>query len=515
MFYKIAPISLNIIFILIALCLALFAARDLLLAGFVALTGCLTILYHYLSGGRARKNLAKLENLRKSLKSDFSIGETIIVPSGERIPADGVILEGEAVLNEFPLTGSPQQIMKRKDDWAYAATINEDGDLKIGIKRIGENTMIAKIMGAVREAGKFPAVFQKKMALTAVIFGVTILSGSVAYFWKTENIDAIIASFLIFFINCGVFLAEKVWEARVSRMALHGVVARKAEAIEKAAFASGIIFNSDVYLSRSKKDFSYMRAFWGALDNDILALAASVEKYSDHPLADAILAEARRKSIKYKDPESFSVTKGEGVAAVVDSVEVIVGNENFLIANNIHMQDEIKKYVEAEKQKGMDTAIVARDKKIICVLSFNDAKRAELKTAVSQLEVLGIKEVDKEDSSRSVLIVGDGTADAVGSSEAVSVAIGVLAGSGVFPEKADILLMGDSFGSLQKMIVSGRETAAALKIIFISLLGLSIIGVLLVWIGFFGPYRAALFHIMVESFVFIFMSHIAKKDGMV
>ena len=72
--------------------------------------------------------------------------------------------------------------------------------------------MIAKIMGAVREAGKFPAVFQKKMALTAVIFGATILSGSVAYFWKTENIDAIIASFLIFFINCGVFFSGKCLE---------------------------------------------------------------------------------------------------------------------------------------------------------------------------------------------------------------------------------------------------------------------------------------------------------------
>src|SRR3990172_1949013 len=171
--YTIAPIVLNAIFMLTALCLALFAARDLLLAGFVALTGCLTILYHYLSGGRARKNLAKLENLRKSLKSNFSIGETIIVPSGERIPADGVILEGEAVLNEFPLTGSPQQIMKRKDDWAYAATINEDGDLKIGVKQTGENTMIAKVIGMVREAGKLTAVFQKKTSFSAGILAVS------------------------------------------------------------------------------------------------------------------------------------------------------------------------------------------------------------------------------------------------------------------------------------------------------------------------------------------------------
>jgi len=513
--YTIAPIVLNAIFMLTALCLALFAARDLLLAGFVALTGCFTLLYYYFSGGRARKNLAKLENLRKSLKSDSKIGETILVPSGERIPADGVILEGESILNEFPLTGSPQQIMKRKDDWAYAVTINEDGDLKICVKQTGENTMIAKVIGAVREAGKFPTVFQKKMALTAVVFGAVILSGSAAYFWKTGNIDALTALLFMFFINHGVFFAGRIWGARVSKMALHGAVVRKAEAFEKAAFASGVIFNSDAYLSRSKKDFSYMRAFWGALDNDILALVASAEKYSDHPLADAILAEAHRKGIKYKDPESFSMTKGEGVTAVVDGAEVIVGSENLLIDNNIHIQDEIKKYVEAEKQKGMDTAIVARDKKIICVISFGDIKRAELKTTASQLETLGIKEAGKEDANRRVLIVGDGTADAVGSSEAVLVAIGVLGGSGVFPEKADILLMGDSFGALQKMIVSGRETAAALKIMFISLFGLSIIGILLVWIGFFGPYKAALFHIIVESFIFISVLHIAKKDGMV
>ena len=538
MFYKIAPISLNIIFILIALCLALFAAHDLLLAGFVALTGCLTILYHYLSGGRARKNLAKLENLRKSLKSNFSIGETIIVPSGERIPADGVILEGEAVLNEFPLTGSPQQIMKRKDDWAYAATINEDGDLKIGVKQTGEKTMIAKVIGMVRLAAKSPSAFQKKATLTAVVFGTVLLSAGAAYYWKVGNINMLIAMLLVFFLDRAVFFSGKVWEARVSRLALHGAIVKETDTLEKMSSISRAVFDLDGYFSRSGKNFSYMRSFWGASDNDILSLASSAMWYSDYYLAGVILAEAHRKDIKYKKPETFSVIKGEGAAAMVDGVRIAVGSEKFIAASNIHIQDEIKKHIDEEKQKGMETALVVRDSKIIGALSFSDAKKAELKTAISQLENLGvypvrekspqatevapvdaafsngIKESVDENSMRPALIVKDALDGAAGFKKDVWVAVGTL-DAGVFMEEADILFMSDSFGALQKMIASGRETAATLKIMFIALFGLSALGALLVWVGFFGPYSAVLFHIIIEFFVFIFTFQIAKKDGMV
>src|SRR3989344_288671 len=515
MFYTIAPIILNIVFILTAFGLALFAARDLLLAGLVALVGCLAVLYHYFLGGRARKNLAKLENLRESLKDDFTIGERILVPSGERNPADGAIFEGEAILNEFPLTGSPQQILRRKNDSVYAATINEDGDLKIIVKQTGKKTMIAKVISAVRLAAKSPSAFQKKTTLAAVVFGAVLLSAGAAYYWKVGNINMLIAMLLVFFLDRAVFFSGKVWEARVSRLALHGAIVKETDTLEKMSSISRAVFDLDGYFSRSGKNFSYMRSFWGASDNDILSLAASAMRYADYYLAGVILAEAHRKDIKYKNPETFSVIKGEGAAAMVDGVKIAVGSEKFIAASNTHIQDEIKKHIDEEKQKGMEIALVARGSKIIGALSFSDAKRAELKTAISQLENLGVKESVDEDSMRPTLIVKDALEDgAAGSKKDVLVAVGAL-DTGVFMEEADILFMSDSFGALQKMIVSGRETVATLKIMFIALFGLSALGALLVSVGFFGPYSAVLFHIIIEFFVFIFTFQIAKKDGMV
>ena len=512
--YAIAPIIINIVFILTAFSLALFAARDLLLAGLVALVGCLALLYHYFSGGRVRKNLAKLENLQKSLESDLKIGDAITVPSGERIPADGVILEGEAILNEFPLTGSPQQILRRKNDSVYAATINEDGDLKIIVKQTGENIMIAKVIGAVRLAIKSPSAFQKKAALAASGFGVVLLSAGAAYYWKVGNINITIALLLVFFLDGAVFSAGKVWEARVSRLTLHGAVVKKIDTLEKISSISRSVFDLDGYFSRSGKNFSYMRSFWGASDNDILSLATSAMRYSDYYLAGVILAEAHRRDIKYKNPDAFSVIKGEGAVATVDGAKIAVGSEKFITANNIHIQDEIKKHIDEEKQKGMETALVARDSKIIGALSFSDAKKMELKTAISQLENLGVKELVDENSMRPALIVKDVLNGVAGSKKDVWVAVDAL-DAGVFMEEADILLMSDSFDALPKLIMASRETRTVLRNMFLLLLILNIIGAGLVLAGFFGPYSAILFHLAIDFFVFIFTLQVAKTDGMV
>lgn len=513
MFYFAVPLIISIVFTLTAAALAFFAERDLLLASSALLTLCFMALYRYLSCGRARKNLAKLENLKKSIKNSVKIGETIVVLSGERIPADGIVLEGEAVVNEFPLTGSPQQILRRKDDPVYATTINEDGDLKILIRLIDGDTMISRVIGAVREAKNFTTGFQKKAALAGIIIGLSVIFMSVgAYFWRVEGINIAIAMLLIFSLEFGSFSIGKLWEARVSRLALHGIVVKRNETAEKISSVFRVALDMDKYFSRSKKDFSYMRSFWGALDNDILALVASAERYSDHPLADAILAEAHRKGVKYKNPDSFSVIKGEGVVATLDGARVTVGSENLINTNNIHIQDEIRKHIDTEKQQGVEMALVARDNKIIGAFSFSDAKKKELQMALSQLESLGVKEAGKEDRGGPALVMGGDSDKFENSSGNIHLSVDAL-GAGVFSEKADILLMSDSFGLLQKLIIVSRETLSASKRILVLLLGFNAVGILLIWEGVLGPYGAVLFHILAESFIFIYASRESKKDG--
>lgn len=503
----------NIILTLDALALVIFAARDWRLVGFILAVILFAEVLRYLAGKPARKNLAKLENLyQKSVKRDAREGDVITVQSGERIPADGVVAEGETLCNEFPLTGSPQQILKRKGDPVYAAAINEGGDLRVSVRRGGDDTVIAKIVRSVKEMWRLAPCLEKKIAAGAILLNTLVfLSAAGVYYLSNGGWSASVTLLLAVSFDGAVFFIWQLWRANISRAALRGMVIRNAEALKRIARSSFITFNLSGQLARSAKNFSYMRAFWGAADNDILALAASAEKYSDHPLADAILAEAHRKNIKYQNPDAFTMIKGEGVLAENRGKKIIIGSEKLILENNIHIQEEIQKHISSEREQGVEVAVVAFDKKIIGVFSFSDAKRTELKMITAQLKDLGINEASAVTAAKGVIIVRDATNEADNlPAKSVDIAVNAL-GGGVFPEKADVLIMHNSLGILPKMITFSRESSAAMKKIFILLIGLNAIGAALIWWEIIGPYSATAFRAFSEFAAFSLAMRLYKK----
>lgn len=516
MFYIFISKIISIVLTLSVLAIIFFDTRDWWLVGVILAMILFVEALRYRAGKPARKNLAKLENLyQKSVKRDAREGDVITVRGGERIPADGVVAEGETLCNEFPLSGSPQQILKRKDDPVYAATINEGGELCVLVRRSGDNTAIAKIIRSVKEMWCLAPRFERKITASAILLNIVVfLSAGGAYYLSDGDRNVSAALLLAVSFDGAMFFIGQLRKANVSRMVLRGMVIGSAEALERIAQFSSIIFNLGGQLARSAKNFSYLRAFWGAADNDILVLAAIAEKYSNHPLADAIIAEAHRKNIKYQNPDAFTIIKGEGVAAENGGKKIIVGSEKLILENNIHIQEEIQKHISSELEQGVEIAIVALDKKIIGVLSFSDTKKAELKIVVSQLKELGVNEVGADDAAKGAIVVRDAAGETDNlPANSVDIATNVL-GGGVFPEKADVLIMHNSLGILPKLVSFSREIASGVKVMAVIFGMLNIMGIGLVFLKILGPYGAITFRVFSEFAAFSLAARLYKKSEM-
>lgn len=514
MSYILVSKIINIVLALSALALVVFFVHDWRLVGFILAMISFVELLRHLAGKRALKNLAKLENLKQKFTgSGAREGDVLTVRAGERIPADGTIAEGETLCNEFPLTGSSQQILKRKDDLVYATTINEGGEAGVLVRNVGDKTMIAKMTRAVKELWHCMPSFERKiMAITVFLSVFIVLLAIAARRFSVGGQGVSVALLSVVSLDGIVFLTWQLWKARVSRAALHGVIFKSADALKKLAKFSFVSINPGNQPAHSIKNFSYMRTFWGVADNEVLMLSAIAEKCSDHPLANAILAEAHRKNIKYQSPDAFTMIKGEGVIAEQGGKKIVVGGEKLIRENNIHIQEEIQKHISSELDQGTEIAIVARDGKIIGVLSFSDAKKAELKITISQLKGLGVSEIGARDTVKAAIAVNKAAKEASDfSGDDVNVAADVL-GSGVFPEKADVLIMHDSLAMLPKLIIFSRESRAAIRTIFIFMIGLNVAGVALVWWKVFGPYGAVSFRMLSELTAFIFARRLLEKD---
>lgn len=504
----------NIILALIALSLAIFVARDWWLAGLIFALVLFIEILRYLAGKSARKNISKLENLARSLtKYSIHEGDTVLVRGGERIPADGVVAEGETLCNEFPLTGSPLQILKRKGSPVYATAINEGGDINILVRDFGDHTVIAKMARAVRALWRLAPGIEKKalMAELGIFIFIAVVTG-VARYSLFGNLNMIISLFLVTSLGASAFLIHQLWRVNASQAALRGIIFKSASAFENLGKCCFISFNLNSDPAHSDKNFSYMRVFWGVADNEVLALAASAEKFSNHPLAGAILAEAHRKNIKYQNPDAFSIIKGGGVLADQGGKKIAIGSEKFILENNIHIQDEIQKHISRELEQGTEIAIVALDKKIIGVFSFGDVKKEELKLLASQLKVLGVSEAGADDTAKTMISVRSATDEASESAGGnINMAFGVL-DAGVFPKKYDILIMYNILGVLPKLIAFSRESSVMAKKFLIFSVGLNVIGIALVFLKILDPYGAVSFHIFIELVALILAIRLFKKS---
>jgi P-type Cu+ transporter len=345
-----------------------------------------------------------------------SKGATLRVRPGDKVPVDGVVLDGKSNVDEAMLTGEPLPVEKAPGDVVTGGTINGTGSFLMRAERVGSETMLARIVEMVAEAQRSRAPIQALADNVASYFvpavlGIAALTFVLWFFFGPEPrlAHAIVNAVAVLIIACpcalGLATPMSIMVG-VGRGAQAGVLVKSAEAIERLEKVNVVVVDKTGTLTEGKPRLVEVLPAPGAEANDLLSAAAAVEQQSEHPLAAAIVAGARERGLKLQTAHDFQSTTGGGVSGRVGGSEVLVGKLAFLKSRGVTGADALAVEAEPLQMKGQTAMFVAIGGKPAGIVSVADPIKASTPEAIRSLHALGLK---------IVMLTGDNqhTADAV------------------------------------------------------------------------------------------------------
>jgi Cu+-exporting ATPase len=343
-------------------------------------------------------------------------GDRVRVRPGEKIPLDGVVVEGESAVDESLVTGEPIPQEKKAGDKVIGATQNANGTLVVRVEKTGKDTLLARIVDMVSEAQRSRAPIQKLADQVSGIFVpvVMAIAGLTFLGWVIWGPEPRIAyaivnavSVLIIACPCALGLATPVSIMVASgKGASMGVLFRNAEAIEKMGVVDTLVLDKTGTVTEGRPKLVAVTPTEGQAEEELLRLAASLEQGSEHPLATAIVAGARERSVALTPPESFKAVSGKGVTGKVGGRAVLLGTLKMLEEAGISV-GSWKDRAEALRREGQTVFFAAIDQNFAGFLALADPIKASSQKAVDELKRNGV---------RVVMLTGDSraTAEAVG-----------------------------------------------------------------------------------------------------
>ena len=328
-------------------------------------------------------------------------GDRVRVRPGEKVPVDGVIVEGQSNIDESMITGEPMPISKGAGDKVVGATVNQTGSFLMRAERIGSETLLAQIVQMVAEAQRSRAPIQKLADTVSGYFVPAVISIAVITFivWSIIGPPPAMAyalvnavSVLIIACPCALGLATPMSiMVGVGRAAKAGILVKNAEAIEITEKVTHLITDKTGTLTAGKPEVVSRVSDKGTNEHDLLQIAASVEAHSEHPLARAIVEAAKKEPFGLRDVTDFQSTTGGGVSAQLDGRRVLVGKEKFLIDSNVDISDELRKQADRLQEQAQTTVWVALDGRAVGVLGIADPIKPTTRTAIRALHDMGLK----------------------------------------------------------------------------------------------------------------------------
>ncbi len=435
---------------------------------------------------------------------DVEVGDILLVRPGEKIPVDGMVIEGSSSVDESMITGESIPIMKGLNDAVVGSTINKNGVLKIETKKVGKDTVLSQIVSLVEEAQVNKPPIQRRadqiaevfvpfvLAVAAITFIAWISIGDVEW---TRALSFTIAV-LVAACPCALGLATPTAiMVGIGKGAQHGILIKTGASLEEIPKVDTIVFDKTGTLTSGKPQVTdFIPA--DSVDSDIaLGLIAAVELNSGHPLAEAIVEYAQGRDLQ--DATDFESVSGLGVSAKVDSDLILVGSDRYLRNNDVDIS-ELEAHSEILQKAGKTTIYAARNNSPLAIIAIADTLKPTSKQTIHELTQLGVEvwmltgdkqstaeaiaatigvsnimaevlPADKaakvkslQDDGRIVAMVGDGVNDAPALAQAnVGIALG--SGTDVSVETADLVLVNDDLLDVVSGIQLGTKTMSKIK----------------------------------------------------
>jgi Cu2+-exporting ATPase len=343
-------------------------------------------------------------------------GDILRVRPGEKIPVDGVITEGNAVIDESMITGEPMPVDKSIGHKVTGGTINGKTVFEMKAEKVGNDTLLARIVEMVNEAGRSRAPIQRLadtvakyfvqiiVLISVITFAVWALWGpSPAYVYAFVNA----VSVLIIACPCALGLATPISVmVGTGRGAQMGILVKDARAIEEMNKIDTIIIDKTGTITEGKPTLKGFKSFGRLSDEDILMLAASVDYNSEHPLAEAIVKGAKDKNIEFQKFDNFESVTGKGVLALYDKKKIGLGNDRLLEDFKLSLTEEQRKLVKSWQLEGQTVMYLILDNRIEGIVSVADRTRETAAPAIDSLQKMGVKVImmtgDNEFTARAV-----------------------------------------------------------------------------------------------------------------
>ncbi len=456
---------------------------------------------------------------------EVQVGDIMIVRPGEKIPTDGIVIEGESAVDESMATGESMPVNKRPGDEVIGATINQDGLLKVKATRVGKDTFLAQVIKLVEEAQGTKVPIQEFADRVTAVFVPIIITIAILTFvswmvfpdtmrrlvelgsflpWVDPTLGvitlAVVSTVAVLVIACPCALGLATPTALMVGSGMgaeHGILIRSGEAIQTMKDVKVIIFDKTGTITKGKPEVTDVIALNGFTEAEVLQLAASAEKGSEHPLGKAIVERAEAEALNLDDPQDFQAIRGKGVIAKVRGVTVLVGSRRLMQEHGIDPATA-EAQMQALEEEAKTAMLVAVDGRLAGVIAVADTLKDDSVLAIQELHRMGLKtamitgdnrrtaeaiarkvgidyvlaevlpdgkvaEVKKmQEEFGMVAFVGDGINDAPALTQAnVGIAIGT--GTDIAIESSDIILVRGHLSGVVEAINLSRATFRKIK----------------------------------------------------
>ena len=347
---------------------------------------------------------------------EVKVGDVLRIKPGEKIPVDGIISEGIAVIDESMITGEPIPSDKSKNDKVTGGTINGKTSFEMIAKKIGSDTLLSQIIEMVNKASRSKAPIQKLADVVAkyfvqIVIGVALTTFAVWAVWGPEPafvyafVNAV--SVLIIACPCALGLATPMSiMVGTGRGAQSGVLVKDASAIEEMNKVNTLIVDKTGTITEGKPALKSYRSFGTLSDDEILHLAASIDSYSEHPVAEAIVTGAKEKGIKISKVDSFESVTGKGVRGIHEGKVIALGNLRLMEDFSVNIDPLLESSVKEWQKIGQTVMYLLVESKIEGIVSVADTIKASSVKAIKSLQKLGMEVImltgDNEYTAKAV-----------------------------------------------------------------------------------------------------------------